>query len=52
MAEATPKRKVSDTPKSKTVKEQTPVPKGKEGVKYRCDFKSWKEYHNYKGAKG
>ena len=21
-------------------------------VKYRCDFKSWKEYYAYKGVKG
>lgn len=20
--------------------------------KYRCDFNSWEEYHNYKGVKG
>ncbi len=25
----------------------------KEGeIKHRCDFSSWKEYHEYKGAKG
>ena len=52
MPEVTKKRKVNDTPKSKTVREQTPVPKGKPGVKYRCDFKSWDEYNKYKGEKG
>lgn len=23
-----------------------------ETIKYRCDFKTWQEYHEYKGKKG
>lgn len=42
--------KVKVEPENKTVKPQTVTPRDPK-VKYRCDFKSYKEYNNYKGVK-
>jgi hypothetical protein len=50
MAQSKPK--VDDIPKSKTVKPQTQRDYREEGIKYRCDFKSYEEYNKYKGKKG
>ena len=43
------RKKVEKSQGTPTVKEQTIT--REEGVKYRCDFKSYKEYNAYKGKK-
>ena len=44
------KKKISDVPDSEVV--VLPSKEVKSKVKYRCDFKSYDEYTQYRGEKG